>query len=228
MRRFREALQFTEDQLQEMERLYAEGYGTVTIAKVYGCLGGSVWKRLQARGVVMRTTKARSPAALCRHPGGYLVVNRRYEHRRIAAEKLGRPLKRGEVVHHINGIKDDNRPENLEVVASNADHLSAYHHPGVWTPGKDLRLVSLWRRGYTGRETAQMLGVSASSVDNRVRELRAAAILKRGEKPPRKTCKHGHAFSPDNTTVNTRGVRICRTCASHRNRAHRTRHARSS
>lgn len=51
-------------------------------------------------------------------------------HRRIAAEKLGRPLCKGEVVHHINGDKHDNRPENLMVFASQREHVE-YHnaHP---------------------------------------------------------------------------------------------------
>lgn len=39
------------------------------------------------------------------------------EHIVVMEQKLGRPLdwQAGEQAHHINGVKDDNRPENLEL-----------------------------------------------------------------------------------------------------------------
>lgn len=50
----------------------------------------------------------------------------RYEHRLIMEKKINRPILRKEIVHHINGIKTDNRIENLELM-SIKKHISEYH-----------------------------------------------------------------------------------------------------
>jgi hypothetical protein len=45
----------------------------------------------------------------------------------IAEEKLGRSLLEGEVTHHVNHIKDDDRPENIEVFSSHSEHTSLHN-----------------------------------------------------------------------------------------------------
>lgn len=51
-----------------------------------------------------------------------------FEHRIVAEQKLGRYLGPQERVHHINGIKDDNRPENLVVTQTHGQHMREHHH----------------------------------------------------------------------------------------------------
>ena len=52
-------------------------------------------------------------------------------HRYVVEKMIGRKLRRGEIVHHINRNKLDNSPENLEVFANQEEH-EKHHRETDW------------------------------------------------------------------------------------------------
>lgn len=49
-----------------------------------------------------------------------------HTHRIVAAAKIGRPLAKGEIVHHLDNDIRNNAPDNLEVLASQSEHAKLH------------------------------------------------------------------------------------------------------
>ena len=83
-------------------------------------------RNMERNKTLYQTPGLREKVAAMRRDKGECKTYRKYMHRhehRVVAEKiLGRPLMPGEVVHHIDGNKRNNKPENLMVFPSQGDH----------------------------------------------------------------------------------------------------------
>ena len=75
------------------------------------------------------------------HVGDHPFASKYYykEHRFVMEQHLGRYLSRSEKIHHINGIKTDNRIENLMLFQGDSEH-SKLHYPKGSYFGQNTKL----------------------------------------------------------------------------------------
>ena len=125
--------------IEQIRQWASDGWSLAEMAAQLGCSRNGVWKAMRRHEIPRLPAKSRpehnhfwtggrtvekgyilvkSPAHPYKNHLGYVR-----EHRLVMEAKLGRYLLPGEVVDHIDGVKDNNAPENLRLFARNADHL---------------------------------------------------------------------------------------------------------
>lgn len=123
-------------------RLCEEGHSLAEIGRRVGTQGKNVKAFLRRNGVVKQFSTAKRGEDHYAWKGrtvdkdGYVLIHLKghpnarkhthyvFEHRLVMEEALGRFLEPHEVVHHLDGVKDHNHIENLQLFQSNGEHLA--------------------------------------------------------------------------------------------------------
>ena len=117
-----------------LKTLYVDNKMTIKqVAQIMGVSAPTIHRNLRLLGIVRTTSEARR---LCRPPQTMFYLERKMpghprankrgyvkEHVLVWEEAHGQLLPEGWVIHHLNGLKNDNRPENLAGMP-NGNHCS--------------------------------------------------------------------------------------------------------
>lgn len=121
---------YTPNQESQIIRAYQSGKTTLEVGHEFDCsdetvrrilirnnmrprLKGHIWqgkRMISTKGYVLISVRPDDELSCMMNKANQVA-----EHRIIMARHLGRPLTNNETVHHINGVRDDNRIENLQL-----------------------------------------------------------------------------------------------------------------
>lgn len=94
------------------------------------------WQRTGSPDKLPRRVTSDSERSRHIAKNGYVYFNKGgkkiAEHRSIMEEYLGRKLIPGENVHHVNGVRDDNRLDNLELWSTSQPKGQRVEDKTVW------------------------------------------------------------------------------------------------
>jgi transposase len=175
--------------VSELARLFRGGTTIKTLAQKYSVSEATIKNRLRERGIQTDTfhkgykvkDSGYIQVLLPNHPradkSGYVP-----EHTLVMENHIGRYLKKNEVVHHINGVKGDNRIENLRLMT---DFQHKCMHSGKERKIVDLQIAhDMLVGGYTLPEVCETVGVCVKTLKRKLKENDLWVQLPRGH--------HGH------------------------------------
>lgn len=132
--------------MDEMVDQYNAGWSLHQIADYFGCSRYLVRNRLQQKGITIRGihqsmityyAQGNHPSnwrgGRYSHSGYTLIIDPKCsrvgkdgycrEHISVWEKVHNQPLPRNQIIHHLNGIKSDNRPENL-IAMKQGEHIN--------------------------------------------------------------------------------------------------------